>query len=374
MFNSKNERLGGYQLRESIGEGAFGMVRKSIHIQTAHTVAMKIIKREVMCSVAGNGSNQFQNELLIWETLSHPHIIFLLHIFETFHEFGIVTEFAPLGDLKKLIKEGNPVALSISAFLFAQVALAVAYLHKRDLCHRDIKADNVLMFSYNHCKLCDFGFCTESRKNKQQTKFCGTVTYLAPEILRTYDETTGKCLYDGKQTDVWALGVLLYLIISKELPFIGHSQDQIEENILNGCYLELEKVPPNVNSLLKRMLCGNPTTRCTSEEVLDDEWLKETTKWPMLETCEGDVIERSLAKAKKGMREIGKEYNDADNHNVRSEEGGVLRIGMTEHLNQTLNLMIDEFVINNMTPEFNEKKETSVFKKIKKRLSRKSYE
>ncbi|KAI6649584.1 Serine/threonine-protein kinase NIM1-like [Oopsacas minuta] len=372
-----NKKLSGYLIKESIGEGAFGTVNRSIHFKTANTVALKIVKREVVCSVADNGSNQFQNELTIWEKLSHPHVISLIHVFQTFHEFGIVTEYAPLGDLKKLIRSGDYISSEQSALLFTQVALAIAYLHQRDLCHRDIKADNVLMFSKNFCKLCDFGFCTESRKDKQQTKFCGTLTYLAPEILRTYNEITGKCSYDGKQTDIWSLGVLLYLMISKKLPFTGHSESMIETNIMNGYYSEIEVALPNVNILMKGLLCNDPLMRYTSEDVLKSNWLKKTIQWPLLVKKENNLLELNMIKAKKHLRETEHMIDEVRNeNNLRSEEGAVLRLITTKLLNDQLIELINDFVLENFKEEQIPKKkkdDKSVFKRLKKRLSRKSY-
>ena len=363
-----------YLVKESIGEGAFGTVSRGIHVKTAQTVALKIVKREDLCSVAENGSNQFQNELLIWEKLSHPHIISLIHVFQTFHEFGIVTEYAPHGDLKKLIRSGVPIPVEKSAFLFVQVTLAIEYLHNRDLCHRDIKADNVLMFSKNLCKLCDFGFCTESRKDKQQTKFCGTLTYLAPEILNSFDKTSGKCRYDGKKTDVWSLGVLLYLLIAKKLPFTGHSEAHIEDNIIMGYYPKLEAVPSNVNVLIRGMLCDDPKRRHTSENVLNNKWLIETTNWPRLLQEESGMLELNTLKAKRVLRGIGNISSEGDNKNMRSEESEIMRLTTTKLLNEQLCQIIDKFVTDNIKEEESAKmhKEGNVLQKLKKRLSRKS--
>ena len=367
------KKLSSYLIKESIGEGAFGTVSRGIHVKTAQTVALKIVKREVMCCVAENGSNQFQNELLIWEKLSHPHIISLIQIFQTFHEFGIVTEFAPQGDLKKLIRSGDSISLERSAFLFVQVTLAIAYLHDRDLCHRDIKADNVLMFSKNYCKLCDFGFCTESRKDKKQTTFCGTLTYLAPEILKTYDKMSGKCRYDGKQTDVWSLGVLLYLLITKKLPFTGHSEAHIEENIIKGNYPQLEGVTSKVNTLIRGLLCDDPNMRHTSENVLSNRWLKEKTNWPLLMKEESGLSELNMFKAKRDLRETGHTAEGADD-NLTSEDGGIMRLTATKLLNEQLSQIIENFAMEDTKEEQSGKKhkEGNVLQKLKKRLSRKS--
>ena len=368
-----NKKLGGYLIKDSIGEGAFGTVNRSIHVKTANIVAVKVVKREVMCSVADNGSNQFQNELLIWERVSHPHIISLLHVFQTFHEFGIVTEFASHGDLRKYLHSDDNIPLEQSALLFAQVTMAVAYLHSRNLCHRDIKADNILMFSQNHCKLCDFGFCTESRKDKQQTKLCGTLTYLAPEILSTYDEVSGKCKYDGKRSDVWSLGVLLYLLITKTLPFTGHSETMIEMNIIKGEYPKLENVLSTIKMLMRGMLCSDPLLRYTSEDVLGSKWMKETTNWPLLEEKENNLFEVNLYKAKKHLREIGQVVDEVEYENVRSEEGATLRLTTTKLMNEQMDVLIDNFVKENVNIDENiRKKEDGALRKLKKRLSRKS--
>ena len=368
------KKISGYLVKETIGEGAFGTVNRGIHVKTAHTVALKIVKREVLCSVADNGSNQFQNELLIWEKLSHPHIISLIYIFETFHEFGIVTEFAPHGDLKKFIRSGVPIPLEQSVFLFVQVTLAIAYLHARDLCHRDIKADNVLLFGKHYCKLCDFGFCTESRKDKQQSKFCGTLTYLAPEILKTYDKISGKSQYDGKQTDIWSLGVLFYFLITKKLPFTGHSEELLEENIIHGNYPQLEGVSSNVSTLLRGLLCDDPKMRYTSENVLDNLWLKEITNWPLLMKEESGLLELNMFKAKRDLRETGLKAGEGVDNNLRSEDGGILRLLARNLLNTQLSQIIENFVIVNTKEEQPEKihKEGSVLQKLKKRLSRNS--
>jgi len=144
----------------------------------------------------------------------------------------------------------------------------VNYCHSKNIVHRDLKLENILLDESRNIKIIDFGFSIAIPYDKKLSIFCGTPSYMAPEIVDKKD-------YFGPPVDVWALGIVLYVMACGVFPFKGNDDKELYKNIMN-CQLEVIGVlSEKLKKLLKKILKFDPLERVTSEEILYDEWISE---------------------------------------------------------------------------------------------------
>ncbi|KTF81045.1 hypothetical protein cypCar_00028926 [Cyprinus carpio] len=141
---------------------------------------------------------------------------------------------------------------------FRQIVSAVHYCHQKNIVHRDLKAENLLLDADSNIKIADFGFSNEFKLGSKLDTFCGSPPYAAPELFQ------GK-KYDGPEVDIWSLGVILYTLVSGSLPFDGQNLKELRERVLRGKYRVPFYMSTDCESILRRFLVLNPTKRCTLE-------------------------------------------------------------------------------------------------------------
>lgn len=208
----------GYRLLNKLGEGAYAKVylgeyRSATDTQPT-TLACKVIDTK---KVTNNFLNKFlPRELDVLVKISHPHIIFVHSIFKRHNKYYIFMRYAENGDLLDFILKDGAISEPQTRFWVRQISLALQYLHRMQIAHRDLKCENILVTRNNNAKLCDFGFTryavdAQNRRILSET-FCGSLLYAAPEILK------GKA-YAPKISDMWAFGVLVFTMLNKAMPF-----------------------------------------------------------------------------------------------------------------------------------------------------------
>ncbi|XP_067895081.1 MAP/microtubule affinity-regulating kinase 3a isoform X6 [Heterodontus francisci] len=149
---------------------------------------------------------------------------------------------------------------------FRQIVSAVQYCHQKQIVHRDLKAENLLLDADMNIKIADFGFSNEFTVGNKLDTFCGSPPYAAPELFQ------GK-KYDGPEVDVWSLGVILYTLVSGSLPFDGQNLKELRERVLRGKYRIPFYMSTDCENLLKRFLVLNPSKRGTLEQIMKDRWI-----------------------------------------------------------------------------------------------------
>ncbi|KAF8571754.1 hypothetical protein P879_04248 [Paragonimus westermani] len=149
---------------------------------------------------------------------------------------------------------------------FRQILSAVEYCHQKCIIHRDLKMENLLLDSDLNIKLADFGFANEYQVGKKLNTFCGSPPYAAPELFRGKE-------YEGPEVDVWSLGVILFKLVTGNLPFDGHSLSELRERVLRGRYRIPFYMSTECERLLKKMLVLNPAKRYSLQALMKDRWV-----------------------------------------------------------------------------------------------------
>ncbi|XP_028395670.1 serine/threonine-protein kinase DCLK1-like [Dendronephthya gigantea] len=263
-----------YSVGEKIGDGNFAVVRIGTNKETKQKHALKIIDRK---KIVGK-ENMLKDEIRIMKACSHGNIVKLYDTIDTEFDVYLVMELITGGDLfdeiSNAVKFEEPIASS-----FAQdIANALEYLHKQNIVHRDLKPENLLVhISSNgkkHLKLADFGLAVEVRV--PLFTVCGTPTYVAPEIL----EETGY----GLKVDVWAAGVIIYIMLCGFPPFRSPNKDQDElfDLIIAGDYEFLppywDDVSQDAKDLVSKLLVIDTKQRFTAQEILNHHWIQDHQK------------------------------------------------------------------------------------------------
>jgi len=218
-------------------------------------------------------SQMIENELSILKTLNHPNIINLISELVTPTDVYIITDLVSGGDLFEAIARSTNFSDRDIRSMTKKLASALAYLHGMDIVHRDVKPENLLVeFDSDgrvlHLKLADFGL--SQKVNEPMYMICGTHAYVAPEMLTENGY--------GVKIDVWAAGVILYILLCGFPPFVSENDDQqaLLEDILKGTYGFPEPYWDNVSveakDLVSSMLQSNPSLRFSAEDVLDHQW------------------------------------------------------------------------------------------------------
>ena len=148
---------------------------------------------------------------------------------------------------------------------FKQIVQAIDYCQSKNICHRDIKLENILTIKEDIVKLIDFGFAVITNKETYQTLLCGSPSYMAPEIVK-------REKYIAQYSDIWSLGVLLYSMLYGRFPFKGKTQKELFENI-KKCQVEFPddiKVNEKIISLMKKIFVVTPVQRPSLSEILED--------------------------------------------------------------------------------------------------------
>ena len=255
----------------TIGKGAFSEVYVSKHIKTNESYAIKKMKKDFLLKTI-NSLQVVYNEIEIQSRIIHPNIIRLYNTYENKKEIYLIMEYIKGGNLYSLIKRKNGLNEKDSFKYFYQILKAVYFLHKNNIIHRDIKPENILIDELGNCKLCDFGWAVLTNENQLRSTFCGTVEYMAPEIINNEK-------YD-KSIDIWSLGVLLFELIHGYSPFsINHninkhfSMNDLIDNIKNENFEIRRNVSFQCKDIIEKMLEKDSKKRISVEDIFKHDFV-----------------------------------------------------------------------------------------------------
>ncbi|XP_023288256.1 serine/threonine-protein kinase par-1 isoform X2 [Orussus abietinus] len=258
-----------YAVGHVIGDGNFAVVRRCVHKLTGVEYAMKIVDK-FKCQ---GKETMLASEVAILRQVCHPNIISLISEQETTDQLFLVMELVKGGDLFDAIAAVTKFSEAEASVMISHLTSALAYLHSHHIVHRDVKPENLLVEmegSRVRClKLGDFGLAQVVKEPLYTV--CGTPTYVAPEILAE----TGY----GLKIDVWAVGVILYILLCGFPPFVSpkNEQEELFERILSGQYEFTspywDDISESAKQLITNMLQIQPELRFSAEDVLDHPWL-----------------------------------------------------------------------------------------------------
>ncbi|XP_012992834.2 MAP/microtubule affinity-regulating kinase 3a isoform X3 [Esox lucius] len=262
--------VGNYRLLKTIGKGNFAKVKLARHILTGREVAIKIIDKT---QLNPNSLQKLFREVRIMKLLNHPNIVKLFEVIQTERTLYLVMEYASGGEVFDYLVAHGRMKEKEARAKFRQIVSAVQYCHQKNIVHRDLKAENLLLDADMNIKIADFGFSNEFTMGNKLDTFCGSPPYAAPELFQ------GK-KYDGPEVDVWSLGVILYTLVSGSLPFDGQNLKELRERVLRGKYRIPFYMSTDCENLLKRFLVLNPAKRGTLEvredsenQIMKDRWI-----------------------------------------------------------------------------------------------------
>ncbi|XP_029940586.1 serine/threonine-protein kinase NIM1 [Salarias fasciatus] len=257
-------RVGFYKVRGEIGYGTFSRVKLAFHALTRDKVALKILDRTRMDPQA---QRLLSREIGSMEALQHPNVVRLYEVVETPCRLYLVLEYAGGGDLHNRICSEGKLCDTACKITFAQILAAIKYMHGINIIHRDLKAENILFTCSGCVKVADFGFSTQvSNRSAALDTFCGSPPYAAPELFRD------EC-YLGPQVDVWAMGVLLFFMVTGTMPFRAETMGKLRRCIMDCAYSVPPWVPGPCQRLIRGILKAAPAERCAVDQMLGCDWL-----------------------------------------------------------------------------------------------------
>ncbi|XP_006615986.1 calcium/calmodulin-dependent protein kinase type II delta chain isoform X13 [Apis dorsata] len=259
-----------YELKEELGKGAFSVVRRCVQKSTGHEFAAKIINTK---KLTARDFQKLEREARICRKLQHPNIVRLHDSIQEENYHYLVFDLVTGGELFEDIVAREFYSEADASHCIQQILESVHHCHHNGVVHRDLKPENLLLASKAKgaaVKLADFGLAIEVQGEAQAWfGFAGTPGYLSPEVLK-------KEPY-GKPVDIWACGVILYILLVGYPPFWDEDQHRLYAQIKAGSYdypsPEWDTVTPEAKNLINQMLTVNPSKRITASEALKHPWI-----------------------------------------------------------------------------------------------------
>eukprot|EP00171_Calliarthron_tuberculosum_P009937 IDg9937t1 len=290
------------ELGRVLGEGAFSKVRFGEDVGTSELFAVKEIDKHRSLATR----DVALSEVDIMRRMSHPNIVNTYDIFVSLSHLYLVIEFMQGGELFDIIADQGHLSERNASQVIREIIVAVRYLHANGVVHCDIKPENILCKTQTwplQVKLCDFGLASvvemSDAPNASMTAMSGTPGYVAPEVIRRKQY--------GPPVDMWAVGVILYILLSGRMPFYGRSDVETLRRTALGQYSfperEWRNISDDAKSLVRSLLQLNPEKRLTAEAALHHRWLLDSAALPT-EPIQNDLsgLHSKIRKFRKAAR------------------------------------------------------------------------
>ncbi|KAI0970439.1 serine/threonine-protein kinase [Xylaria arbuscula] len=261
--------LRSFEIGKMLGKGSFGRVFLARHRDSGFICALKVLKKS---KIRKGAETHVSEEIEIHCNVRHSGLIGFYGWFHDEENIVLILEYASGGDLFNIFEREVLFEEPQAAKYIAQVATALLYLHRKNIMHRDLKIENILVGPYGELKLADFGFSTHCPENSRTT-VCGTLDYMAPEMIHSPGEA-----YDNT-VDLWSLGVMAYEMIMGTPPFYDDSAAAVRERIVQRDMRPFEDwISAEAKSFIYSLLVANPPCRLPLEKVLTHPWIVKNSK------------------------------------------------------------------------------------------------
>lgn len=265
VFAPRKRYISHYKLGEKLGQGGMGQVYRAVDINNRENVAIKLLNEELLEDPANR--HRFRNEGRLLATFNHPNIVKVLEIGETEQQGFIAMEYLGGGTLRKLLKEKHPLPEKNVFSLFRQITTGLGEIHRHQIIHRDLKTDNIMLDETGNLRIMDFGLSKSNLVTKMTTMgtVIGTLGYVAPEQI------TGTQI--DHRVDIFALGVILYELLTGQLPFNGENEMALIHAIFNTVPAVPSSVRPDISpqwdALVTRCIAKQVDARFASVDVIE---------------------------------------------------------------------------------------------------------
>ncbi|KFQ01093.1 KS6A3 kinase, partial [Haliaeetus albicilla] len=243
-----------FELLKVLGQGSFGkvfLVKKISGSDARQLYAMKVLKKATL-KVRDRVRTKMERDILV--EVNHPFIVKLHYAFQTEGKLYLILDFLRGGDLFTRLSKEVMFTEDDVKFYLAELALALDHLHSLGIIYRDLKPENILLDEEGHIKLTDFGLSKESIDHEKKAySFCGTVEYMAPEVVNRRGHT--------QSADWWSFGVLMFEMLTGTLPFQGKDRKETMTMILKAKLGMPQFLSPEAQSLLRMLFKRNPANR-----------------------------------------------------------------------------------------------------------------
>jgi serine/threonine protein kinase len=268
------DQLENYNVWSDIGRGSYAIVKLATHKANMQKCAIKVYSKTSLADSALNSN--VMREIKILKMIDHPNIVKFYEQIEGENNLYIVMEYVRgIGLNNHLIAKSLKKLMENEACqIFTQVIYALQYCHSKNITHRDIKLENIQLDLHFNVKLIDFGFATCYSKDKKSLIYCGSPSYMAPEIIN-------KTEFKGPPVDIWACGIVLYLLVTGEFPFKSNNEKRVFEKIRKGSISIPPFISPLCCDLITKILQIDPSIRPSASEILNHPWIK---------TCGGSSV------------------------------------------------------------------------------------
>ena len=293
----KNDPFKDYTEIKSLGAGSFATVKLVKNNETGMIRAMKIIKKKknIYDKNPMNGTNDIDilNEINILKQIDHPNVVKIFEFYNSEDAYYLITEYCEGGELFKIISQKKILSEIQTAYIMYQVLSAIKYCHKMKIMHRDLKPENILIYKHNKekdfydVKICDFGTSQVFKKGEWQSQPCGSVYYVAPEVI--HKKYNSKC-------DLWSCGVIMFMLLSNKAPFGGKTDRDIIRNVLNGVYNKnfLKSCSSTTLDLIGKLLEIDYKVRINADQAMNHHFFKQFEIKDLINDIEDESIIKKL--------------------------------------------------------------------------------
>lgn len=267
--------VGNYRFGKTLGRGYSSTVKLGQNMDTGEVVAIKIVRME-MLRAKPMMKGKMRREISVLKLLDHPNICAIIDVFEIPTHLFIVMEFVDGMELFTHISQRGALPERDVLHFFQQIIRGLEYCHRRLICHRDMKPENILLDRHFNLKIVDFGMTSLSPPGELLSTSCGSPHYCDPMVI-----SGGK--YNGCKADLWSCGVILYALATGRLPFDDDNVKRLLKKVQAGKYHMPPNLPGDLKNLIGRMLTADPDQRITMQEITAHPWFNKRPYKPYVD-------------------------------------------------------------------------------------------